>query len=177
VSRSFRLLISVFLAAFIGFSSGVARAAGENAPDFSLRDINGKAATLSEYKGQVVLLNFWATWCGPCKVEMPHLNTMNAELGERGFVVLSVSTDDARSASQVKPFIKKNGYGFRVLLDKQTKVVSLYNPSKTLPYTAIIDREGRIANIHQGYNPGDEVKIREEVEALLGPAPDAPEGP
>ena len=108
---------------------------------------------------------------------MPHLDKMDAELGERGFEVLSISTDDARAASMVKPFIKKNGYQFTVLLDKTTAVVSKYNPAKTLPYTAIIDREGMIAHVHMGCNPGDEVKMRAEVEALLGAGPAAPEGP
>ena len=144
--------------------------------DFTLRDLGNKEVSLSDYKGKVVLVNFWATWCGPCKVEMPHLDKMDAEFESRGFEVLSISTDDARAASMVKPFIKKNGYQFTVLLDKTTAVVSKYNPAKTLPYTAIIDRDGRIAHVHMGYNPGDEKKMREEILALLGPEDAAVEG-
>jgi len=141
---------------------------GEAAPDFSLRDINGKEVSLSSYKGKVVLVNFWATWCGPCKLEMPHLDKMDREFEARGFEVISISTDDARAASKVKPLIKRGGYGFTVLLDKDTTVVSQYNPAKTLPYNVLIDREGKIHKVYQGYNPGDEVELRKEVEELLG---------
>ena len=176
MSTLFRTLLAVSAAATLALAPPVAHAAGEQAPDFTLRDINNREVSLSDYKGKVVLVNFWATWCGPCKVEMPHLDKMDAEFEAQGFEVLSISTDDARAASQVKPFIKKNGYQFTVLLDKTTSVVSKYNPAKTLPYTAIVDREGRIAHVHMGYNAGDEVKMREEIVGLLGPAA-APEGP
>ncbi len=140
---------------------------GEAAPDFSLRDINGKEVSLSSHKGKVVLVNFWATWCGPCKLEMPHLDKMDRELESKGFEVLSVSTDDARASSKVKPLVKRGGYGFTVLLDKDTTVVSQYNPAKTLPYNVLIDRGGNIHKVYQGYNPGDEVELRHDVEALL----------
>ena len=147
---------------------GGAATAGEPAPDFSLRDINGKEVSLSSQKGKVVLVNFWAPWCGPCKLEMPHLDKMDRELEAKGFEVISISTDDARAASKVKPLIKRGGYGFTVLLDKDTSVVSQYNPAKTLPYNVLIDREGNIHKVFQGYNPGDEVELRHEIEALLG---------
>jgi peroxiredoxin len=137
------------------------------AKDFKLRDINGQEVTLSQYKGSVVVLSFWATWCGPCKVEMPHLDKMYGELKDQGFVVLSVSSDDARTTSQVKPFIKKSGYSFPVLLDTQSTVTGTYNPTKTLPYTVIIGRDGQVAKEHSGYNPGDEVALRAEIEELL----------
>ena len=155
---------TALLSVLFGAGSGLA---GESAPDFSLRDINGKTVTLSSYKGKVVLVNFWATWCGPCKLEMPHLDKMDRELQSRGFEVISISTDDARAASKVKPLIKRGGYGFTVLLDKDTTVVSQYNPAKTLPYNVLIDRSGKIAQVYQGYNPGDEVELRAAVEALL----------
>jgi len=141
--------------------------AGEQASDFTLRDIDGKSVTLSELKGRVVIMSFWATWCGPCKEEMPHLQKMYADLEGDGLTVLSISIDDARSASRVKPHIKKNGYSFPVLLDRDSTVISAYNPSKTLPYTVVVDRGGEVAARHSGYNPGDEVKLREEVEGLL----------
>lgn len=140
---------------------------GEAAPDFSLRDINGKEVSLSSHKGKVVLVNFWATWCGPCKLEMPHLDKMDRELESKGFEVLSISTDDARASSKVKPLVKRGGYGFTVLLDKDTTVVAQYNPAKTLPYNVLIDRGGNIHKVYQGYNPGDEVELRHDVEALL----------
>jgi peroxiredoxin len=149
------------------FLAGGVAVAGEAAPDFTLRDINGQQVSLSSFKGKVVLLNFWATWCGPCKLEMPHLDKMDRELEEKGFEVISISTDDARASSKVKPLVKRGGYGFTVLLDKETTVVSQYNPAKTLPYNVLIDRTGAIHKVFQGYNPGDEVELRAEVESLL----------
>lgn len=164
-----RALLAALFTALVALSP--AHAAGEVAPDFTLRDINGKSVSLSAYKGQVVLMNFWATWCGPCQVEMPHLQAMQKDLAAKGFTVLSVSADDARTSSQVKPLIMKNGYTFPVVLDTQTSVVAQYNPAKALPYTVLIDKTGHIRNVHQGYNPGDEKAIRAEVEALLAEAP------
>lgn len=163
-----RLLTAAVLSLGLALSAAPeAHAAGEVMPDFTLRDLNNKEVKFSDFKGKVVVVSFWATWCQPCMVEMKHLEVMQKELKDNDFTVLSISTDDARSASMVKPIIKRNGYTFPVLLDKQTKVVSQLNPSKTLPYTVIVDKEGRIAATHMGYNPGDEVQLREEVDALL----------
>lgn len=141
--------------------------AAETAADFTLRDINGSEQTLSSLKGKVVVLSFWATWCGPCKEEMPHLQAMYKELQSQGLVVLSISTDDARSASRVKPFIMKMGYTFPVLLDRESTVISAYNPSKTLPYTVVIDKAGNVARRTSGYNPGDETELKTFVTGLL----------
>ena len=166
-----RSILLALTALFLALSSGSARALGELAPDFTLRDMDGKSVSLSAYKGSVVLVNFWATWCGPCQVEQKHLQQMYTDLSGKGFVVLAVSADDARTSSQVKPLIKRNGYTFPVLLDTATAVVTQYNPSKTLPYNVIVDRAGHIRNVHQGYNPGDEVGLRAEIEALLAEKP------
>jgi peroxiredoxin len=138
-----------------------------DAADFTLRDINQQEVTLSSYHGSVVVLSFWATWCGPCKVEMPHLHDLYVEYKDAGLAVISISSDDARTASQVKPFIVKSGYTFPVVLDKESTVTKLYNPQGTLPYTVIIGRDGVIASQHSGYNPGDEVALKAEIEELL----------
>lgn len=159
-----RLIAALFALLFL---APVARATGEIAPDFTLRDVNGQSVSLSNFKGQVVLLSMWATWCGPCQVEMPHLQKMYMDLKEKGFTVLSVSADDARTSSQVKPLLMRGGYTFPVVLDTATAVVAQYNPAKALPFTVIIDRAGRIHSVHQGFNPGDEVALRAEVEALI----------
>lgn len=143
----------------------------ETATDFTLRDINGKEMTLSSLKGKVVVMSFWATWCGPCKEEMPHLEAMYKELAAKGLVVLSISTDDARSASRVKPFIMKMGYTFPVLLDRESTVISTYNPSKTLPYTVVVDRDGGVARRTSGYNPGDETELKAFLTKLIDGAP------
>lgn len=172
-----RPLLAVFAAFALALSSPDAKALGENAPDFTLRDLEGQSVSLSAYRGKVVLISFWATWCAPCQVEMPHLQKMYTDLKDQGFEVLSISADDARSASQVKPIVKRNGLTFTVLQDKETAVVSKYNPSKTLPYSVLVDRDGHIQQVHQGYTPGDEVALRAEVEALLKPKAATPPAP
>lgn len=159
--------LAAALVAFLVAAPLSAEAAGKAAADFSLRDLDNATRTLSQYKGQVVLINFWATWCGPCQVEMPHLQKMYTELGPKGLVVLGVSTDDARSSAAVKPMVKNKGLTYPILLDTQTTVVAQYNPAKTLPFNVLVDRQGNIASVHSGYNPGDEVKLRQAIEALL----------
>ena len=84
-----------------------------------------------------------------------------------GLEVLSITTDDARTKSQVKPYIKKNRYSFTVLYDTDSSVIAQYNPSKTLPFTVVVDRQGNIAKVASGYNPGDEVALEELTTQLL----------
>ena len=140
----------------------------ETAPTFSLRDMNGKQVSLEDYKGQVVLVNFWATWCGPCQAEMPHLQKMYTDLSAEGFVVLAISTDDARNVSKVKPLIKRNKYTFPVLLDKDSSVLNKYNPEQALPYNVLIDSKGEVVWKKASYAPGEEVELRHKVEEALG---------
>lgn len=162
-----RSLFSVLLLGLLALAPAVSHALGEVAPNFTLRDINNQNVNLADFKGKVVLLNFWATWCQPCKMEQSKLEPMYQELKGKGFEILAISADDARSSSKVKPDVMKSGLTFKVLLDPQTSVVSQYNPSKTLPYNVLIDRQGKVRYVHQGYNPGDEVALRAEIEALL----------
>jgi peroxiredoxin len=139
--------------------------------DFTLRDLDGKSVSLSQFRGKVVVVNFWATWCGPCQVEMPYLEAMWKELAPRGLAVLGISTDDAKLEAQVKPMVRTRGLTYPVLRDPQTTVVSQFNPSKTLPFNVLVDRSGNVAKVHSGYNPGDEKTLKDEVLALLAPAP------
>ena len=152
----------------LGLSLALPVALAETAPDFALRSTENQEVKLSELKGKVVILNFWATWCGPCQVEMPHLEAMYQKYKDAGLEIVAVSADDARSASRVKPMVKSKGYTFTVLLDKETEVVAQYNPRKELPYTVIIDQQGNVIYRHAGYTAGDELKLEAKVKELLG---------
>jgi len=139
------------------------------APDFTLRDIISKEkVTLSNMRGKVVLINFWATWCQPCQAEMPHLQAIYDEFKDQGFEVLSISIDEARDASKVKPLIRRGKYTFPVLHDKKTQVIPLYNPEQTLPYNALVDKEGKLVWTKLSYAPGEEKLLREKVMEQLG---------
>ena len=148
--------------------------AESEAPDFQLRDINKNEVSLSDYRGKVVLVNFWATWCQPCLVELPHLQEMYKELKDRDFVVLSISVDAPRDVSKVKPLVKTRGLEFPVLLDTSSSVLSVYNPSQALPYNVLIDKEGKVVWTKEAYAPGEEAVIKEKVIELLGPTGTVP---
>ncbi len=118
------------------------------APEFSLQDPDGKTVKLSDYKGKVVLLNFWATWCGPCKFEIPWFTEFEQRHKDQGFAVLGVSMDDG-GWDQVKPYLKRAKVNYRVLMGDD-EVAMMYGGVEALPTSFMIDREGRIASVHVG---------------------------
>jgi len=118
------------------------------APDFSLKDVNGKVVKLSDYKGKVVLLNFWATWCGPCKIEIPWFKEFETTYKNQGFAVLGVAMDDD-GWEAVKPYLTDKQVNYRVVVGNE-QVSQLYGDVESLPTTFVIDREGRIASMHIG---------------------------
>lgn len=124
-------------------------AAGKMAAGFTLRDLKGDTVSLKSLRGKVVFLNVWATWCPPCREEMPSIEKLYEEFkGNKNLVILAVSQDtDGRKA--VAPFVEQNGYHFPVLLDPKNKVGDEYDVSG-IPETFIIDREGRIVAHHVG---------------------------
>ena len=158
-----RALLGIALAAGAGLAvPAVAPAAA--APDFTLRTLGGPNLRLHEQRGQVVLVNFWATWCGPCRQEMPHLNRIYDSYRKSGFVLLGVNIDDdPRAAADLAA---KLGLKFPVLLDSDKKVSRVYDMS-TMPATLLIDRDGRVRHIHRGYRDGVEKTYEEQVRALL----------
>ena len=134
------------------------------APDFSLKDAMGRAVTLAEYKGKVVLLNFWATWCGPCKIEIPWFVEFEQKYKDKGFAVLGVSMDEEGFAV-VRPFVDKNQINYRMVIGNDS-VAQQYGGVDALPSSFIIDKEGRIAATHVGLVSKGE--YARDIDALLG---------
>ena len=143
------------------------------APDFALKDVNGQTVRLSDYRGKVVLLDFWATWCGPCQIEIPWFVDLERRNKDKGFAVLGVSMDDDGWES-VKPFLSQLGVNYRVVIgDGET--AQLYGGVDALPTTFLIDRGGKIAAVHVGLT--DRRDFEDGVEQLLqSPAPVVPAG-
>ena len=142
---------------------------GATAQDFTARDVDGNTFRLSDHIGkEVVLIDFWATWCAPCLAEMPHLERMQTEYKSKGFLVVAVSMDGPESISDVPAFAKRNQMNFPVLLDEDSSIASIYNPRKSAPLSAIIDKQGRISAVREGYNAGDEAYVKADVEKALG---------
>ena len=161
--RSARLL----LAATIGVCA-VAYAApiapGALAPDFTLRTLGGPNLRLQEQRGRVVLVNFWATWCAPCRQEMPHLSKLYDKYGSSGFVLLGVNVDD--DTKNAIDLATKLGLKFPVSLDSDKKVSRLYDLS-AMPSTVLIDREGKVRFVHRGYKEGYENTYDQQIRGLL----------
>ena len=128
---------------------------------FTARDIQGKVVDLEQHRDKIIMLNFWATWCAPCKVEMPHLQNLKEKYGDK-LMVVSISIDEARDKSKIKPLIKRGGYDFTVVHDVDRNIVSFYNPSMELPYNVIMGYDGNIVWQGAGYSPGKE-KVFEKI--------------
>ena len=136
------------LPAFDGWSMGSrVPAVGMQAEDFSLIDLEGKAQSLSQYRGKIMLVNFWATWCKPCTTEMPAMQASFDKLRDKGFVVLAVNEleDDAR----VREHIEQYGHTFPVLMDRDNKVANQFGVFG-LPVSVFIDQEGRVQEYLKG---------------------------
>ena len=176
MSRKFVLIIGLIavtaLSSCTGTSSSANSSAAEKqvparkaAPDFTLTDANGQPVKLSDYRGKVVLLNFWATWCGPCQIEIPWFIEFEQQYKSRGFEVLGVSMDE-EGWKAVKPYLAERKINYRVLLGDET-VSQLYGGLDALPTTFMIDREGKFAfSPHIGLAGKNE--YLSEIQSLLG---------
>src|ERR1035437_1231416 len=133
------------------------------APDFALKDVNGKTVHLSDYRGKVVILDFWATWCGPCKIEIPWFMDLERRNKDKGFAVLGVSMDD-EGWEVVKPFLSHLGVNYRVVIGND-ETSQLYGGVDALPTTFLIDRGGKIAAVHVGL--ADRRDFEDGIEQLL----------
>ena len=141
---------------------------GHAATDVRSHDLSGRTVKLSESLGKkVILLNFWGTFCDPCKAEFPHLQKLYSTEKSRGLEVIAVAVDGPDTLADVPAFVQRNGLTFPVWLDEDTSVRAVYNPKSDAPVTVLIDRRGRVRHVRVGYNAGDEVGLEAEVRALL----------
>ena len=138
---------------------------GYFAPSFKLRNIKGNYESLDSYRGEVVVLNFWATWCAPCRIEMPSFEKLYRRYRSEGVTVLAI-TLDKNSENKIKSFVDEYGLSFPILLDEKGEVERLY-PSMTIPFTYIIDRQGRIVARVDGAKNWESSETFEAIEYLL----------
>jgi peroxiredoxin len=136
--------------------------------NFTLPDLKGRRVQLRELTGKVVYLTFWASWCDPCVLELPLLQKMWERHRSKGFELVTINVDGPEKESAVRHLARRYRFRFPVLLDQETEVVSRFNPKLDLPYALLIDRDGRVVSVHQGYHTGDEGIIEEEIVRLLG---------
>ncbi len=154
---SFILLLGI---SFPAYSVSV----NQKAPDFTLRSSTQINTRLAELRGNVIMLNFWATWCNPCRVEMPKLQKLYQQYKDIGFITLGVNID--KNSVKAAKMARDLGAKFPILFDNTQKVSKLYS-IKAMPMTILIDRDGKIRNLYQGYKPGYEKKYAKAIRALL----------
>jgi peroxiredoxin len=134
------------------------------APDFTLKSLNGPNLRLAEQRGQIVMLNFWATWCAPCREEMPHLARLHEKYRASGFTVLGVNVDETQRQATV--VATRLALPFPVLFDADKTVAKAYDVS-TMPSSVFVDRDGRLRHVHKGYRSGDETVHEQLLRSLL----------
>lgn len=165
LSQSFSIqwLTLVFAGLLLIGTANAATVQGK-APNFTLKSNTGKNIKLSELRGQVILLNFWASWCGPCRQEMPLLEKLQQRYSALGFTVLGVNVEE--DSSKAKSLLKDIPVSFPILYDTQNKVSKQYKVS-AMPSTVMIDRNGNMRYLHRGYKPGDEAQYKKWVKQLI----------
>ena len=134
------------------------------APDFTLKSRSGENVKLSEHRGEVVMINFWASWCGPCRQEMPLLEEMYKKYSDLGFVLLGVNVEE--DSSKASELLREVSVSFPVLFDNKNDVTKLYKVV-AMPSTVMVDRDGKMRFLHRGYLPGYEAEYIKEIKELV----------
>jgi peroxiredoxin len=157
---------TILVTAALSLCAGQALAANTSgpAPDFTLKSQTGENIKLSELRGQVVMINFWASWCGPCRQEMPLLDQIYQHYEPMGFTLLGVNVEeDSTAANKV---LKEIPVSFPVLFDNKSQVSESYKV-RAMPSTVLIDRDGKMRYLHEGYRPGYEDEYQQQVRELI----------
>ncbi len=134
------------------------------APAFKLANRAGGEVSLADLKGQVVMINFWASWCGPCRKEFPALDQIYAKYKPMGFALVAINVESEKSDAE--KFLATTPASFPILFDPDNKVSGSYGVS-AMPTTVLVDRQGRVRWLHRAYKPGDEAKYIEQIRAAL----------
>lgn len=161
---SFLAAVLVAVAALLAPLPSRAGADAGPAPDFSLPSRAGTTLSLDQFKGQVVMINFWASWCGPCRQEMPLLDNIYRRYGKMGFTLIGVNVEPDRSSAEA--WLKQTPVSFPIVFDADSKVSKLYGV-EGMPTTVFIDRKGNVRMLHVSYNPGDENAYLNEIRSLI----------
>jgi len=138
--------------------------AAKTAPDFDLKDLNGKSISLKKYSGKVVLVDFWASWCGPCRKSFPWMNKVQKEYGKKGFEVVAINLDTEREL--VDEFLTKNKAQFKIALDPEGKTAERYGVI-AMPSAYLVDGKGKIVQSYHGFLKKDVLKKEKHIQELL----------
>lgn len=167
------LASALLLAATLGLAQADTNSLkGKPAPDLSLNNLDKSKFKLSSLKGSVVVLDYWATWCPPCRESLPHINTLAAdkELADKGLKVFAINSKE--KLATVQDFVKENNYTFPVPLDPSGQFGKLYKV-RGIPTTVIVGRDGKVHDVFVGFGPGSEDKLKASITAALAaPAPE-----
>ena len=139
---------------------------GKDIPLFSGKTANGESVSISDYKGKVTVVDFWASWCRPCKEEFPFLIELNNNYSEKGFAFLAVNLDE--EIANMNNFLKKysKDINFKIITDPDSKIANQFN-IEAIPSTFVLDKKGVLRYMHVGFSPGDKEKFKTEIETLL----------
>jgi peroxiredoxin len=157
-----RFISSLAACAFLA-STATAELSGQ-APNFSLKSRSGDTVALADLKGDVVMINFWATWCGPCRKEMPHLDALHRRYKDLGFTLLGLNVEDNEKGAL--KFLQETPVSFEILFDPANRVSALYDVV-AMPTTIMVDRNGNVRHVHHGYQAGYENEYQTQIRALL----------
>ncbi|MGM0568442.1 MAG: TlpA family protein disulfide reductase [Elusimicrobiota bacterium] len=138
---------------------------GATAPDITFVDLHGNEKSLSDYRGKAILLNFWATWCPPCKYEKPFMQEVYDDYKEEGFVVIAVSVREQKET--VENYVKSNGYTYPVFLDLNGDAFAVYDRTGGIPQSYLIDRQGKISSFISGARKWTESQNRTLIESII----------
>jgi cytochrome c biogenesis protein CcmG/thiol:disulfide interchange protein DsbE len=155
-------MLLLLLSSFAGHAEGLA---GRDAPAFSLAARDGGQISLAQLKGKVVYLDFWASWCGPCRKSFPWMNALQSKLGSQGLQVVGVNLDE--KSDDAARFLKENPAQFAVLLDPKGVTPGQYG-IKGMPSSLLIGRDGKVIFEHSGFNEADRAELEKKIQTALG---------